>query len=804
MPEFDWRTEDRGQWDDTPLVVHRDGSAPPRWLKWIPLLLVIFVGLWFGYFQVDQWFDTAVLQAQTPPLATFDLWQEAIARQDEEIFSYLLYDYYEIWAANQIVLFRQQGYFDRSALGLQLVSDQPQAVAVELSTDFNEAAISYQLRYKDGFSETVSLEQTTFLRYRRGRWQLAPPPADYWGEWLVAEHPYLTLVYPERDAQWGSRLALDLNQQIQQLCLTLAELACPEDIHLVLRLKKTTPFLIQMNDEEALFNGGQELNLPAPSLLGLPQDEAGYQALLRGYARLLATAVITGQVAWKCCQHALFYQALLAKQLQRLHLQPQTGPDGRNEQLLNHYFNIGEVNALWAQHALTEGSASDRWLVTSFIDFLVEEAGETAIGQMQRQLSQAPTFRSWAAQFVADSLQTDFALRLAWMRFATQQVEAKQAELPIPLPRDVKLLCASQEGVFRYDLAADNWVKAYDVNTEVHALLTPLPQDEGVILYDQRVAQDQDLKWKVLWPDGRETTLPLAEEAAFRPVYKEPHLPGQQVALVVGTGSTETSTLRLLDMDHCAESRCDLTPLPALPVWSAAGTHSLLTTVEQRVFSLTLADAQGRPLRPLGPGLAPFWLDTNMFGTVVDGNKIVLMSVRHDERELLLTVPDLINVLPTGQRPSSLMIRKAYASPENPDLIFIDVVAPDQRQYIFSYDRQTRKALLRLQLDGAHKMMDFRLSPDGRYWTLNTRNEENIIGTDWGLYLHDVARNQTQKLAFNPVSYATYSYEWSADGRWLLKTDTTFITLLAPDYDFQKLIFYEEPTCMTAVWVQGW
>jgi hypothetical protein len=69
--------------------------------------------------------------------------------------------------------------------------------------------------------------------------------------------------------------------------------------------------------------------------------------------------------------------------------------------------------------------------------------------------------------------------------------------------------------------------------------------------------------------------------------------------------------------------------------------------------------------------------------------------------------------------------------------------------------------------------------------------------------LHNIEENQTQKIAYRPLPYAAeYSYDWFADGRWLLKADSGVLQFIAPNENYFELVYYDGGRCTSAVWVQ--
>jgi hypothetical protein len=353
-------------------------------------------------------------------------------------------------------------------------------------------------------------------------------------------------------------------------------------------------------------------------------------------------------------------------------------------------------------------------------------------------------------------------------------------------------------------VASDKWTKELNVNPEAITLMSPY--EAGAILYEQTGTGFGGQVWTILPQTGEPTEVTFA--AALSPLYTADNAPGQN-SVVAAASSQAGSAYALLDLANCSATGCQMKPLASLPVWSPNGRRTLMTfAAAPPPFYILLGDGEGRATRDVGTGTLPFWLDDEHFGYLqrdVSGSAIVTAALASptDWHTLLITA-DLLNALPAAERPEQLAIRQITSNPAAPRWLFIEAVVPDrQSQYIFAFDRESEAVSLRLQVDDSERFIAFRLSPDGRYWTLTTHARDDLVGTNWTLYLHNIARNETEALAFRPLPYGEYSYQWSADGRWLLKADSGVIQLIAPNDDYFKLIYYDGARCTSAVWVQG-
>jgi len=72
----------------------------------------------------------------------------------------------------------------------------------------------------------------------------------------------------------------------------------------------------------------------------------------------------------------------------------------------------------------------------------------------------------------------------------------------------------------------------------------------------------------------------------------------------------------------------------------------------------------------------------------------------------------------------------------------------------------------------------------------------------WRFFVHDLNRNQTNIVSDSyPVFPARFpSYDWSADGQWLVIADDSFFRLIAPEQDYEQLITHDFDYCIYIKW----
>jgi hypothetical protein len=291
---FDWQTEETTPWDEPPVAVPERGQRPLR--RWLFLaagllgLLLLGTVAWAW----QQRVVTVTAQVDSDVLASHALVREAASQQDGELLISVLSGRDERWASD-VAQSAAEGYLlQRPALGLtwHFSVTAPATPTITTAPDFRAAEVmwgeNYVIDVGNGLTETVTLNHTAVYRLGGNRWLLTPPDAAFWGEEGVVSGQYLALAYPARDAALVERLLLDLDATLARMCSgQLAGFTCPDGWQIQARLVPS-PAALAGNGRAA--DGA--LRLPTPTLVGLPDSEAAYQALLRGYAALIVAEAL--------------------------------------------------------------------------------------------------------------------------------------------------------------------------------------------------------------------------------------------------------------------------------------------------------------------------------------------------------------------------------------------------------------------------------------------------------------------------------------------------------------------------------
>jgi hypothetical protein len=345
----------------------------------------------------------------------------------------------------------------------------------------------------------------------------------------------------------------------------------------------------------------------------------------------------------------------------------------------------------------------------------------------------------------------------------------------------------------------------------------PVPNDEGVLLRAFTRGRDATRLRLLHWWRGKETVLfdeeypeQLTRPAAWSGAVEEPRL------LLHNVNSAQLTEYHLLDLTRCGAGGCELNELEGYTVWSPDGASTLVMH-DQRLWR---GDANGLPQTLLGRGANPFWLADGRYG-------FIRYATASPATDAALVVADPATDRPSVWFHNSDLVRQL--NPDNPPLFVISHVVPasrngnvlllagtaigavDGKYNIFAYDGKSDIVSLLWQSDRAPSGFPslltpagyppFQLSPDGRWLLLTQLMEANP--TTWRFVLVDVATGQqTHFDAYYPSYPAVFPfYDWSYDGQWLAIVDDGFLRLIAPAYDYQRLVTHGQDDCLFTAWV---
>ncbi len=703
-PNYSWETDEEGEWELTTPTPATAAHHQRRIFFVLLALVVVTLVLIFNLFERRLAAREDIVRQNV--VAAHRTWEQAVARQDLELFSSLISRSDADWYQSQRRLLMSGRAIDRSQFDLTLVPARVDQFEIVLDANWRQAELRFPQQYVmgDGDAERIiTLNQTYVYQIRGSRWQAAPPPATFWGNTRTREFGPLLVTYAERDASLVEKMAGDLASEIDRICgQHPGARECSADGSVPIAFETDPESLLALGDADTPVLQGRTFLLPTPTLVGLPIDDAGYSALYDGYMERIVRTL----------QNDLALPVALPDQ----------------ELAVLCFPSFEEGLSLFSYQP-----RSDTWT----------------------QQSEPKRFSS------VQALRDDSAVVL---RAGFPGVEI--AHLELVLKRGSDELSLFKEGTTEQSARLDG--------------IPVRPQNDSLLLSSVQ-------------------------------------------------GSTGRISYRLLPLESCDDGACDVRVLDGFPLWSPRGDQSLVLVGSE----LYIGDGEGVPDRYVGRAFSPFWMTDDEFGYVrLRGNttdespdmELVLHSVATGQERLLIKSADLLDQVEAGIK-GAFRIMYVTASPTDPNLIFLagtPVRGGGGRFYVLRLQLQAATSitsddlpLIRseviLALDdlpvGDPSTLTptgyppFSITADGR--KLSVFRFADPVTNTWVLYLYDVAGGETQMFTLN---YPTYPspfpfYDWSADGNWLLLVDNGFLRLVAPDYDYERIITHEFAACRYPAWI---
>ncbi|MCP4418178.1 MAG: hypothetical protein GY805_16270 [Chloroflexi bacterium] len=847
---FEWRKdEDEGWPDEIPSgnTVVSKASWQSYWKLGLFLLLGI-VAVWgVVQWQIKERITAATGSVESEIVATHNFVLQTAVSQDIQLFRGTLSGRDPDWADVQKTLLQEELLLQRPMFGWQHIEQAPLTsadVSVQLSPDLRAAELlfpqTFVVQTSTGVTKTITLQQTAVYRQGNTRWLFAPPLDEFWGDWVTNNGKHLTLVYPARDAEVAERLALDLDRLLRQMCTEMDDLNCSDELNLHLRLDREPDALLAANDIKTMLMSGLRLNLPTPTLIGTPTNEAGYEAVYRAYGVQVATAVLAHQIKYDCCRHQLFFRALRDYQLAELGLQVWPLNEVAYSSILSQGFD-GNGSSHWTRRweeappqVLQVYQVQEFEPIWQQVYLLVEYLAmrETAVSPTEMmRLMEKNSYYGWLEDVLSGSYdQNLFATRVLEFSFAQNQAN-QQEEPPIPLPAGtITLVCDNSSnnmnnGAYQYNLATGQWAERiapisggnnnisispsngerflitdYQFNNDETSFTTTLlTEDGGLLLEETQILQsaDQPQSWiNYYFAD-------MVGNFIVRAVYEDED------------GLTQTS-VRATD---CPTSDCPEIQLPGWPFFSPDSKYLLsvgypegiVETGDGRFLSDLLVDISVISLDSqmsmfVGQGGRPFWLNDSTFGYLRVENgmmELVTAVLPQNEPRILLDETALLSAMPPADRPETLYPGFIVANPQNPQELLLSMKSSPGYglnipglvfQIFLTADLTSVEKIELLQLDPFASNAVY--SPNGRYILLVDYSQNSHEST-WHLF--DRETEQT----IGPISTISYNLNWSPDGEWFVQSSKNLLLLQAPDHNYQHLIPHSLGSCLQVILSDG-
>ena len=806
---FSWRTDEDDGWDE-PTPKPQPLSPPRRRWPWIVGLFAAAILIsTVLYLRLQKQVQETRAIAEQDLLSAHQLSQQAAATNDIDLFRSNLSRRDPEWADTQRALVMTGLFLDRSAFGLRwwgetglsltnAAATPTLPLTLTLAPDMLSAELVYEQEYllleSGSVSQTVRLQHTAVYRRGSSRWLLADPNPEFWGSLETIEQPHLTLTYSQRDEAIALRLADDLDAQLVRMCSVLPALECPDDLHLQLRLTRDPASFFTLADLEDVITAEDEIILPAPTLVGLPVDEAGYQAIMKGYAGQLVAAAISHLIAYECCHRGYFYHAFMDKQLSNLGLRVWPMNSGDYDALPLSELQT-RVYRAWGQNSLDFAEFADLPTVFSLVDYLTEgvQPNLTPLDWL-REFKSDVSYIGWLENVLPDDPGTDL-LESRWLAYISQRQHQNET-LPLPLPGgQVQMSCNSDLGIptlYTYDINTATWNATF-LSTDFYE-----PLGDGHVEVDF-VGEEKQL----VFIDGNNQSTVITStvniDLTYAPDYNFiSYLNGSPpdgffpfTTYAPGLDNFTQAQYWLADLNQCDAAGCVVRPLPGNPTWSPDGQHIILTAddgSEELDSRLIITDSSLTRSLSLESGYLPFWLDNTHYGffradeatlsTEMWVGEIGGTPTRQLTNEDVLPYVEMSGL-------NSFLLAWLASRPQSPThsatLLAIGQETDDQYVVLTLTWDENWETIQDIQVirDTGAAWFPF-YSPDGQYLI--------ILGTPFPAYqlsLIDLTTGTEQSYPFAELVAFPF---WSSDGQWLVQLANNEILLIAPSAQFSHRI----------------
>ena len=820
-PNFEWQTEEEREAVWAAAEPQQRVRRGRRWSLLLFALLAAVALLFAGYRvwqEVEARADEATAAVREEVRAGFGLLRRAAENGDRELFVTVLSGRDPDWTAAQIDVLEEGVFLERPGMGLRLLPSHTMTVTV--SPDLNAAEIGLRQTYvvtdTSGLTQTVRLQQSALFRRGEEQWLYAPPEDAYqfWGPEQKVHGRLLTLSFPQRDEEISRRLAADLEEALAGLC-ALPHFDCPDGWRLFVHLEPDPRALLQLADS-AVPQGAREMALPAPTLVGLPLDEAGYRVLFSGYlGQVVARALSERYSLDDCCPYAPFREALVDWHLARLDLRPSLLAPADYLRLLERTPRVTRLNTV-----LDAGEEwpAGRLRTRAFAEFVLTGEAGVPPEQVLGSLSAAP--EDVAAWFPGRSFR---AVARAWRDFLIARVEdAQEAQAgasPVSLPeQDLLLLCGDEAGgdaaLVRYDLAQERWLELHTFSGR-GLYMSPLPGDQGALFYlvPEGETLGSSVGRTVIWRPEEALILGSVRGEVISPLRgwrREAEDPRGEFVTIFSRSSENGETYWLLSLSECSAGGCDVQEVPGLPIWSPDGSRAAAYDGELHVS----AGRAGEDWSTLDGRIAmqghPAWLGDE--AVAYHWSAVWARPVEEGARRKLVDPGDLRPLLPEAGRQATLIVDDFHVHPADPNTLLVVAEHPGADSRVFRMRRppegpsffEEAPSAGEIELlwefdDPSLQLVD--LTPDGRWLIANT------FAAGPSFLVFDMTRRQPVFASPNNFP-GVGGWDITAGGDWLVHVRAGFIELIAlaeTEGDgklYRRYLFPEYDACSGATWLR--
>jgi hypothetical protein len=834
---FEWRTDD----EEGPVPGWREEKRSrrvrrSRWSWYLLLVAAAIAAAVYLWRLANERVEATLEEARADVRVTQALVERAAATADVELLRTTLSGRDEAWTAAQRDLVEEGNGYTAVArlLGLEPAGD-PEELSLTLDPRLRSAELVVAQRYDAASmvvsSEPVVLEQTFVFRRGSNRWLLAPPEPEFWGSRHSLQTGNIQFRFPGRDLEVVRQLAVDLAADVRALCDSLPE-GCPADLALGVTFDTDPESLLRFDDGRAMLRSGTDLILPTPTLLGLPQDEAGYETLRLAYTHYLLSASLPALTEWECCEQVLFWQALLQARLGELGLAPPLLPQAEAlaalELVADRAGFFDTLTRYWPRQTPAAVTASlpleVRTLVAFLLDWTATGSAENGpmVAEMEAALLDAPSVGRWWSSFTPFASFHEAEIGGLLLAFARERY------VPAPLPpglglpdADLLLVCRTEGArVWRYDLHAQSWTAEIELpRDEVFALLTH--GDSYFVSALRYTADGESPVFRLLEKRPGRPAIEVAAEsgAIWVPLVKH----GDTIPVVIfrlEEQGSEQPQLALLDLASCRAGGCAWEETPGIVSMAPGGQHELAFSLAGLVGASELfLRERGAEWQRVAEGAFPLWLDSRTFAYLEEergsGYARVMVQDVEGNSAILFDADEVSGSLLDGR---AVGVRQGAVSAATPDRLFLvaQVVTGTQESYVLAVPQPASGSWMVAEPPLPEVWaknsgtVSYNILPEataaGR-WLVVTLAGTGLrpVPTYW---LVDMV-GQHAPVSVNGIEeyWLGSSHDWSEDGEWLAWPVPGGVSLMAPAYrdggaPYRLFIAAEQAGCSMAVWLE--
>ena len=833
---LEWRTledEEGRRQEDAP---EEETQAPERrgrlrrFSTLLVLLLLLVVVIWGMRYVFLSRLDAIAATVEAEVLAVHGIVQEAERDHDGALFGGMISPDYPNWGRTQKGMLGSGTRWDRPFFGLALVggadgqASTGTVVDVAFTSDWGMATVTQAFPYTGADGSPVTLHQIVTYRDEMASWVLVPAYPSFWGEKQTITGRYLTVEYPERDADTVEQLAREWDAMLAAVCRNVDGLRCRRSWRLKVELSTESGSLARMANGASsgpLWDGmsnalltsmgadGPGLKLPTPSLIGSPVDEAGYQAVRAGYAPLIVSGGIADVVGWRCCEKVVFFRALLDKQLSQLGLiQWPVTASSYEEILQGSIHNVTNLHWVYLQRSYNNITPEIQKIVYSVVDFILAANPQRSPASLQRLLLRFNTYHPWLLNALpynrSQAGQGSHMrwLQKEWIRFADQQLAVDTAPASALPEQDLQLLCTAERfngaNLYRYNLQKGEFVEENDGRS--YRLMYSLPNDDGVLL--QRLGEwgaAESTSQVQIWREGRAQDVTYRSDNAA--LYAVETNAGGMLFYSYDTRRQPTSRFNYLSQAECDRGACAIRTLDGMPAWPPDEERTVVVRGDRVLW---LGNEVGETQMEVGRGRTVAWLDNRRFAFIQpdEGMRVDEVTLPNLALRTLVEVERLAGALQNATDVTQITPVALAAHPALPDRLFVGARVQGGTgagtTHVFVYDLTTDEITELLQVENPlERHRSLRFSSDGRWLFVHSVERSP---NSWHLHIYN---NQTGEILnySSETTLAFPGYDLSADGAWLVRVDDGFLHLIPLNGGRQRLVSHDFAHCYSAVWV---